>query len=271
MRKVHHSRFSHRVLEEFGEMWKVFAHNLAESRRKNKRKAEDLEGFKENHQKEEAARKSRRRLEDLEGFKEKDRNGAANYKAKRRKEDLEGFKEKDRNGAANYKAKRKKEDLEGFKEKDRNGAAKHKAKKKDEDPQKFKQEQNKWNAKQRLDAENTYLKEVRLAAIFPCVCCHTLNFRQQVVEFTLKQAESIKEKAFAAHQKREVIITTSPEKSLEYLTATFHEIFYMDVISNTKYLTKHIMRYFTWMLCHIPNISQKHFMRYFIHCRREKV
>ena len=186
MRKVHHSRFSHRVLEEFGEMWKVFAHNLAESRRKNKRKAEDLEGFKENHQKEEAARKSRRRLEDLEGFKEKDRNGAANYKAKRRKEDLEGFKENHRKQEA-----------------------KHKAKKKDEDPEKFKQEQNKWNAKQRLNAENTYLKEVRWAAIFPCVCCHTLNFRQQVVEFTGKQAESIQEKAFAVYQRQEVIKTTS--------------------------------------------------------------
>ena len=66
-----------------------------------------------------------------------------------------------------------------------------------------------WKAKERSKADYTYLKEVRLAAIFPCVCCHTLNFRQQVVEFTLKQAESIKEKAFAAHKKREVIITTS--------------------------------------------------------------
>ena len=81
-------------------------------------------------------------------------------------------------------------------------------KKKEEDSAKLKKDQRMWKAEQRRKADYTYLTEVRLAAIFPCVCCHTLNFRQQVVEFTPKQAESIKEKAFAAYQKRKVIIRT---------------------------------------------------------------
>ena len=42
MRKVHQSRFSHQVLEEFGKQWKVFANNLAVARREKKRKAEDI-------------------------------------------------------------------------------------------------------------------------------------------------------------------------------------------------------------------------------------
>ena len=75
---------------------------------------------------------------------------------------------------------------------------------KKENPAKLKDDQNKWKAKERSNAENTYLNEVRLAAIFPCVCCHTLNFRQQVVEFSQKQANSIKEKALAVYQKQKV-------------------------------------------------------------------
>ena len=146
-------------------------------------------------------------------------------------EDLDSFNEKNRKKVDKTKAKKRKEDLEGFNETHRKEEAKHKAKKKDEDPKKFKEEQNKWKSKQRLDAESTYRKEVRLAAIFPCVCCHTLNFRQQVVEFTEKQAESIKEKAFAAHQKHEVIITGC-NFFLEYLTKTFHEIFYIEVVQH---------------------------------------
>ena len=96
------------------------------------------------------------------------------------------------------------EDKEGFKKKNREDVAKCRENMREENTDKLKEDQNKWKAKERSNAENTYLNEVRLAAIFPCVCCHTLNFRQQVVEFSQKQAHSIKEKALAAYQKQKV-------------------------------------------------------------------
>ena len=121
--------------------------------------------------------------------------------------------------------------MEGFNEKNREKVGRSRAKKKEENPAKLKKDQKMWKEKQRKKADYTYLNEVRLAAIFPCVCCHTLNFRQQVVEFTLKRAKSIKEKALAAHEKRQVIVTTDSKKSSKYLTVIFCEIFY-------KFLTK---------------------------------
>ena len=96
-------------------------------------------------------------------------------------EDKDGFMETQRKQQATRKSRRMEEDKEGFKEKNREDVAKCRA-----------------------NAENTYLNEVRLAAIFPCVCCHTLNFRQQVVEFSQKQATTIKEKALAVYQKQKV-------------------------------------------------------------------
>ena len=152
-------------------------------------------------------------------------------------EDQEGFNKNNRENVAKSQANIKKVDLEGFNENNKERVGRFRAKKMEEDPAELKREQQMWKAKQRINTGNTYLKEVRLAAIFPCVCCHTLNFRQQVVEFSQKQAELIKEKAFAAHQKREVIVTTSSKKSSKYLTVNFHEIFYMADIPNKKYLT----------------------------------
>ena len=96
------------------------------------------------------------------------------------------------------------EDKQGFLETQRRQKATSRETVKKENPAKLKDDQNKWKAKERSNAENTYLNEVRLAAIFPCVCCHTLNFRQQVVEFSQKQADSIKEKALVVYQKQKV-------------------------------------------------------------------
>ena len=135
----------------------------------------------ETHRREEVKRKSRRMMEDKDGFME----------THRREE-------------AKYEAKSKEEDLEGFTRKNKEKVGKCRGKMREENPDKLKDDQNKWKAKERSNAENSYLNEVRLAAIFPCVCCHTLNFRQQVVEFSQKQANSIKEKALAVYQKQKV-------------------------------------------------------------------
>ena len=117
----------------------------------------------------------------MDGFNESNRETVAKSKAKRKMNDLEGFMETHRRQEATRKSRRMEEDKEGFNEKNREDVAKC-----------------------RGNAENTYLNEVRLAAIFPCVCCHTLNFRQQVVEFSQKQANSIKEKALSVYQKQKV-------------------------------------------------------------------
>ena len=119
-------------------------------------------------------------------------------------EDKDGFMETHREEEAIRKSRRLEEDKEGFKKKNREDVAKCRGNMREENPGKMKEDQNKWKAKERNNAENTYLNEVRLAAIFPCVCCHTLNFRQQVVEFSQKQATTIKEKAFAVFQKQKV-------------------------------------------------------------------
>ena len=118
--------------------------------------------------------------------------------------DLEGFMEAHRRDEANRKSRRMKEDKEGFMKTHRMQEATRRETLKKENPAKLKDDQNKWKAKERSNAENSYLNEVRLAAIFPCVCCHTLNFRQQVVEFSQKQATTIKEKALAVYQKQKV-------------------------------------------------------------------
>ena len=80
IRKVHQNKFNHQALEEFGKKWKVFTHNLAVARNKEKKKAKDLDGFNENHRREEAKRKARRRMEDLDGFKKDQKE----YKVKQR-------------------------------------------------------------------------------------------------------------------------------------------------------------------------------------------
>ena len=131
---------------------------------------------------------------------ETQRRQQAKRKTKRMMEDKEGFMETRRKEEANRKSRKRDEDKEGFKEKNREGVAKC-----------------------RGNAENTYLNEVRLAAIFPCVCCHTLNFRKQVVEFSQKQAASIKEKALAAYQKQKVQMNISLTDFMRYLK--YHESF----------------------------------------------
>ena len=181
MRKVHFNRFSHEILEEFGKEWKVFANNLADARRVAKRKAEDLEGFNKKISERVAKCKAKKMMEDKEGFMETQRKQEATRKSRRMDEDRAGFMETQRKQQASRKSRRMDEDREGFNEKHREEVAKY-----------------------RGNAENTYLNEVRLAAIFPCVCCHTLNFRQQVVEFSQKQATTIKEKALAVYQKQKV-------------------------------------------------------------------
>ena len=158
MRKVHHDRFSHLELEEFGKEWKAFRDKLKVMRHQRKRRAEDLDGFNESN----------------------------------------------RESVAKCKAKKKMVDKEGFKEKNREDVAKCRENMREKNPVKFKNDEKKRKAQQRCDTTNTYLNEVRLAAIFPCVSCHTLNFRQQVVEFSQKQADSIKEKALSVYQKQKV-------------------------------------------------------------------
>ena len=58
MRKVHHDRFSHLELEDFGKEWKAFIGKLKVMRYQRKRKAEDLDGFNESHRKAEAKHKA---------------------------------------------------------------------------------------------------------------------------------------------------------------------------------------------------------------------
>ena len=159
------------------------SHRRAEAKRKAKKKMDGLDGFMETHRREEAKRKSKRMTEDRDGFMETQRRDQANRKSRRMMEDRDGFMETHRRQEATRKSRRMEEDKEGFNKKHREEVAKY-----------------------RGNAENTYLNEVRLAAIFPCVCCHTLNFRQQVVEFSQKQATTIKEKALAVYEKQKVQI-----------------------------------------------------------------
>ena len=142
--------------------------------------------------------------EDRDGFMETQRRDQANRKSRRMMEDKDGFMETHREEEAIRKSRKRAEDKQGFLETQRRQKATSRETVKKENPAKLKEDQNKWKAKERSNAENSYLNEVRLAAIFPCVCCHTLNFRQQVVEFSQKQADSIKEKALAVYQKQKV-------------------------------------------------------------------
>ena len=151
----------------------------------------------------------KRKAEDFDGFNEVNREKVAKCKAKKKMDDLDGFMETQRMDQANRKSGRRMEDKEGFLETQRRQKATSRETLKKENPAKLKDDQNKWKAKERSNAENTYLNEVRLAAVFPCVCCHTLNFRQQVVEFSQKQAETIKEKAFKVFQNQKVQINVS--------------------------------------------------------------
>ena len=151
----------------------------------------------------------KRKAENLDDFNESHRKAEAKHAAKKKMDDLEGFLEPRRRKEANRKSRRMEQDKEGFNKKNREDVAKCRGNMREENPDKLKEDQNKWKAKERSNAENSYLNEVRLAAIFPCVCCHTLNFRQQVVEFSQKQADSIKEKAFAVFQKQKVQINIS--------------------------------------------------------------
>ena len=92
MRKVHHDRFSHLELEEFGKEWKAFRDKLKVMRYQRKRKAEDLDGFNESNRESVAKCKAKKKMDDLEGFKKKNREDVAKCREKLKKENPDKLK-----------------------------------------------------------------------------------------------------------------------------------------------------------------------------------
>ena len=89
------------------------------------------------------------------------------------------------------------EDPDGVKQREREAKAKRRKK----NPEKVRKEEKERKAKYRSNDKQNYKKEVRFAAVFPCVCCHTWKFRDQVVKFN---PEAIGKAAKAAHDKQQV-------------------------------------------------------------------
>ena len=82
-------------------------------------------------------------------------------------------------------------------------------KRKEEDIEKLKKDQRKWTRNKRSntsdwleEAIKQFNNETMYGPIFPCVCCHTLNFRDQVVELTPKVMRNIRKKAKEAALKK---------------------------------------------------------------------
>jgi hypothetical protein len=116
-----------------------------------------------------------------------------------------------------YRENQKKDDPDFFSEKQR----KYIKAKRQMEPEKLKSDQKKWDAKRAEKNKGMeagvkkFEEEMKYGAIFPCVCCHKLYNRNQVIEF---DPDKIEKKAREAHKKKQ------NEKRMEELEDIFERL-----------------------------------------------
>ena len=86
--------------------------------------------------------------------------------------------------------------------------AKDRTKRKADDHEALKKDQRVQKAtyRKRNTKEKAFKEETKTSCVFPCVCCHSRLFRENVVQFNENVKENIRKKAEAAHSKAQVII-----------------------------------------------------------------
>ena len=146
---------------------------------------------------------------------------------KRMEEDHEGLKEQQREGQERSRKKRREEDHEGLKEQQREEQERSRNKRREEDHKGLKEQQKMHKQTERSNNEKRFFEETKYSCDFPCVCCHGLLFKDQVVEFSEKVKERIRRKAEEAHSKAQVIIC--------YFCCSYH------ISPYSKYLTNLIL------------------------------
>ena len=204
MRKQHPDKFDDQEQEEFKKWWTKLANQLAVARCQLKRRTEDNDAVKKDQRVRVSRHHARRREEDLEGVRKDQRERESRHLAKRRREDLEGVREDQRERKSRHLANKRQEDLEGVREDQREWKSRHLARRRKEDQDRVKGDQREWVKKFRSKDEDRFNSAMKFGPIFPCSCCHTLCFRDQVVEFSTKVQQKIREKAEEAHQRSQV-------------------------------------------------------------------
>jgi hypothetical protein len=123
-----------------------------------------------------------------------------------KEKDAEGFAAKHKEEQRKYVDGQKEKDAEGFSSKQKEKQRKYIKAKRQLEPEKLKSDQKKWNEKRAEknkgmeDGVKKFQEEMKYGAIFPCVCCHKLYNRNQVVEF---DPDKIEKKAREAHAKEQ--------------------------------------------------------------------
>ena len=132
----------------------------------------------------------------------------AKRRTKRKTDDHEALKKDLRQQKAKERTKRKADDHEALKTDQRDHVAKHRTKRKADDHEALKKDQRVQKAKyrKRNTKEKAFKEETKTSCVFPCVCCHSRLFRENVVQFNENVKENIRKKAEAAHSKAQVII-----------------------------------------------------------------
>ena len=140
--------------------------------------------------------KAKAKLTNPESFKAKRRVSDKKTKEKKKNINPESFIARNRESVKQSEAKKKKADPESFKAKNRESVKQSEAKKKKADPEGYAKikrsrvKESKENKGKTPEGRIALFKEaVRYGAIFPCVCCQRVMFKQSVVDYN-----SVKEK-----------------------------------------------------------------------------
>ena len=109
-------------------------------------------------------------------------------RSSRKQKDPEGFAKENRENVNRCRSSKKQKDPEGLAQKERERLSRSRSSKKQKDPEGLAREER--NRQQKSKEERLKTKEGRIAAFrksvmygacFPCVCCHRVMFKDQVV------------------------------------------------------------------------------------------
>ena len=151
--------------------------------------------------------------EDFEEFEKQMRNfiqklKQREYREGQKEKDAEGFASKHKEEQSKYRDVQKEKDAKGFASKHTEEQRKYVKAKRQLEPEKLKSDQKKWDEKRAEKNKGMeagvkkFEEEMMYGAIFPCVCCHMLKHKNQVVEF---DPDKIERKAREAHKQKQNI------------------------------------------------------------------
>ena len=191
IKKVHEEDHNEALETEF----RMYMSNLRQEKSREAKKKRDPIGFAQSRREEQQKSRVTKKECDPLGF------------SATREKELIRMQERQKKA----REEEKKRDAEKFAEGRRKEQERHRACKMLKNPELYAEREKEQKAKQRqkekedpwANACKKFTKENQLGPVFPCACCHTYKFREQVVELSPKQAAKIEKCAYEAFMKEQ--------------------------------------------------------------------